>query len=85
MSFYPCRSGGGKLNYKDISVPTGVADYTIKATDISSSAKIVAAGAMSRPHDGWCAFNVTYDETYAKITFINAKPAVNWILRVWYH
>ena len=84
MPFYPCRSWGGKLNYKDISVPTGVDDYTIKATDISSSAKIVAAGAMYRPHDGWGAFNVTYDETYAKITFINAKPAVHWILRVWY-
>ena len=42
MPFYPCRSWGGKLNYKDISVPTGVDDYTIKATDISSSAKIVA-------------------------------------------
>lgn len=83
MPFYPCR-GGGKLNYTDISVPTDVSDYTIKATDISSSAKIVAAGAMSRPHDGWGSFNVTYDETYAKITFINTKPAVHWILRVWY-
>ena len=72
------------MNYTDISVPTDVSKYTIKATDISSSAKIVAAGAMSRPHDGWGAFNVTYDETYAKITFINDKPAVHWILRVWY-
>jgi hypothetical protein len=75
---------GGKLSYKDISVPTGVDSYTVKATDISSSAKIVAAGAMSRPHDGWGEFNVTYNETYAKITFSNAKPAVNWVLRVWY-
>lgn len=76
--------GGTKLSYKDFEAPTGGMSYAIKLSDIPNAKKILAAGAMSRPHDGWCGFNVTYDEKQATIKWTGNAPSVKWVIRVWY-
>lgn len=78
------RWGGKKLKFTDVKVPTNISSYEITTADLGIK-KIEAAGAMSRPHDGWMAFNVTYDETKVTISFVNGIPAVNWIIRIWYY